>query len=106
MTTDAKGRITAAANNLVTADITDAVAQGGSSSVSKAIKTDATGELDDTFLKDQLAASDDGSAALGTKAGSFDIATVTVDQKGRITNVVGNPSTVTAVSSLNLMLTA
>ena len=95
MTTDAKGRITAAANNLVTADITDAVAQGGSSSVSKAIKTDATGELDDTFLKDQLAASDDGSAALGTKAGSFDIATVTVDQKGRITNVVGNPSTVT-----------
>ena len=89
VTVDAKGRVTTGANDLVTTDITDAVSvSGGSSDAGKAIKTNATGELDDTFLKKTLAASD--AANLGTfnaKAGSYNVANVTVDEEGRVTNI-------------------
>lgn len=80
VTVDAKGRITAGLD-MYTADITDAVAATtGATDAAKAIKTDAAGELDDSFLK----------AVTRTDAAADNTATevitgITSDAKGRIT---------------------
>ena len=90
VTVDTKGRVNAAANDLVTADVTDAVAAtAGATDKAKAIKTDDSGKLNDSFLN---------NAFTGT-AGAFALATITVDEKGRVTNAVVNESTSTGGSS-------
>ena len=84
VTVDAKGRVNAASNNLVTADITDSIATTDktAANAAKAIKTDATGELDDTFLKN-ITRTDTTDNSVTTAISSF-----TTDTKGRVTGSV------------------
>ena len=80
VTVDSKGRVTDS-RAAVTSDISDAVAATtGTSDAAKAIKTDASGELDDSFLK----------AVTRTDAAADNTATevitgFTTDTKGRVT---------------------
>lgn len=82
VTVDAKGRVTAA-TDIATADITDRVAttDGTSTNAGKAIITDATGELADSFLK---AVTRTNTASANNGATSV-IASITSDTKGRVT---------------------
>lgn len=83
VTVDAKGRVNTAANDLVTTDIKDAIATTDktATNAAKAIKTDATGELDDTFLKNVTTATNTVNT-LTSIAG-----TIITDTKGRVTSV-------------------
>ena len=95
VTVDAKGRVTQA-TNIATADVTDAIntTDGTSANAEKAIKTDSTGELNDNFLKSQLAAStDETQGAAGRRAGAYTVANVTVDIKGRVTAISSEATT-------------
>ena len=90
VTVDSKGRVTDS-RAAVTSDISDAVAATtGTSDAAKAIKTDASGELDDSFLK----------AVTRTNAAADNTATevitgFTTDPKGRVTGTSKMEATVT-----------
>ena len=81
---------------LVSDDVSDAkAASTGSTDAEKVIKTNSTGKLDDTFLKD---ITEDQSTDNTSTAESV-ITSITVDTKGRITKTTKMGATVTGGSS-------
>jgi urease gamma subunit len=86
---------------IVSSDITDAkAASTGSTDAAKAIKTNANGKLDDTFLNKTLAASDAQSlGSFNAKAGAYTVANVTVDEQGRVTNISAEATTATSAGA-------
>jgi len=82
-------------DDLLTADVTDAVAEftNGTSGVSKAIKTNASGLLDDTFLSEPTRT----DAAVNNSA-TVVITGITSDAKGRVTATTSMEATNTGAA--------